>query len=84
MVGESMTSAIINPRFRITIPKQLRQKTGLKIGDKIAFLNKGEEIIMIKVPQKPLTSMAQSLSTEKNVRHLLKTLKEEDKKSEEQ
>ena len=77
-----MTYAVINPRFRITIPKQLRKKTGLKIGDKIAFLNKGEEIIMIKVPQKPLTSMAGNLSTEKNVKHILKTMKEEDKKSE--
>lgn len=77
-----MTYAVINPRFRITIPKKLRKKTGLKIGDKIAFLNKGEEIIMIKVPQKPLTSMAGSLTTEKNVKHILKTMKEEDKKSE--
>lgn len=77
-----MTYAVINPRFRITIPKKLRQKTGLKIGDKIAFLNKGEEIIMIKVPEKPLTTMAGSLSTEKNVRSLLKTMKQEDKKSE--
>jgi len=77
-----MTYAVINPRFRITIPKKLRQKTGLKIGDKIAFLNKGEEIIMIKVPEKPLTSMAGSLPTEKNVRILLKTMKQEDKKSE--
>lgn len=77
-----MTYAVINPRFRITIPKKLRQKTGLKIGDKIAFLNKGEEIIMIKVPEKPLTSMAGSLSTEKNVRSILKTMKQEDKKSE--
>lgn len=77
-----MTYAVINPRFRITIPKKLRQKTGLKIGDKIAFLNKGEEIIMIKVPEKPLTSMAGSLSAEKNVRSLLKTMKQEDKKSE--
>lgn len=77
-----MTYAVINPRFRITIPKKLRQKTGLKIGDKIAFLNKGEEIIMIKVPEKPLTSMAGSLTTEKNVRSTLKTMKQEDKKSE--
>jgi len=74
--------AVINPRFRITIPKKLRQKTGLKIGDKIAFLNKGEEIIMVKVPSQPLDTMAGSLHTEKNVRKLLKTMKEEDKKSE--
>ena len=77
-----MTYAVINPRFRITIPKKLRQKTGLKIGDKIAFLNKGEEIILIKVPEKPLTTMAGSLTTEKNVRSLLKTMKKKKKKSE--
>jgi len=80
--GDTITNAVINPRFRITIPKQVRKKSGLKVGDTITFLQKGEEIILIKTPEKPLSSMAGSIKTKKNIRKMLQQLKEEDLKTE--
>jgi len=41
-----MTS--ITPRYRITLPKEIREKTELHIGDEISFLRRGDEIIIVK------------------------------------
>ena len=73
-----MAVVSILPRFRITIPKDVRVESGLKVGDKISFLRRGEEIIIVKVPEKPLVKMAGSLKTKKNVRKLLAEMKKED------
>ena len=48
------------------------------IGDKISFLRKGDEIIIFKVPEKPLLKMAGSLKTKKNIRKILRELKQEE------
>ena len=73
-----MTVVSISPRYRITIPKEIRDETNLKVGDKISFLRKGDEIIIFKVPDKPLLRMAGSLKTKKNIRKILKELKQEE------
>ena len=73
-----MTVVSISPRYRITIPKEIRDETNLKVGDKISFLRKGDEIIIFKVPEKPLLKMAGSLKTKKNIRKILKELKQEE------
>ena len=73
-----MTVVSISPRYRITIPKDIRDETNLKIGDKISFLRKGDEIIIFKVPEKPLLKMAGSLKTKKNIRKILRELKQEE------
>jgi AbrB family looped-hinge helix DNA binding protein len=72
----------ISPRYRITIPKEIRDETNLKVGDKISFLRKGDEIIIFKVPEKPLLKMAGSLKTKKNIRKILKELKQEEMEAE--
>ena len=77
-----MTVVSISPRYRITIPKEIRDETNLKVGDKISFLRKGDEIIIFKVPEKPLLRMAGSLKTKKNIRKILKELKQEEKEAE--
>ena len=77
-----MTAVSISPRFRITIPKDVRKDNDLKVGDRLAFLRKGDEIVIVKVPEKPLTKMGGSLTTKKNVRKILQELKEEDLRSE--
>ena len=73
-----MTAVSISPRFRITIPKDIREGTDLKIGDRISFLRKGDEIVIFKVPEKPLLEMAGMLKTKKNIRKILQDLKRED------
>ena len=73
-----MSVVSISPRYRITIPKEIRDEANLKIGDKISFLRKGDEIIIFKVPEKPLLKMAGSLKTKKNIRKILKELKQEE------
>ena len=73
-----MTVVSISPRYRITIPKEIRDETNLKVGDKISFLRKGDEIIIFKVPEKPLLKMAGSLKTKKNIRKILQELKQEE------
>ena len=73
-----MAVVSISPRYRITIPKEIRDETNLKVGDKISFLRKGDEIIIIKVPEKPLLKMAGSLKTKKNIRKILQELKQEE------
>ena len=77
-VCDRMSAVSILPRFRITIPKDIRQESGLKVGDKLAFLRKGDEIVIFKVPKKPLKEMAGSMKTKKNIRKILKDLKQED------
>ncbi|MFW9874162.1 MAG: AbrB/MazE/SpoVT family DNA-binding domain-containing protein [Candidatus Thorarchaeota archaeon] len=73
-----MTVVSISPRYRITIPKEIRDETNLKVGDKISFLRKGDEIIIFKVPEKPLLKMGGSLKTKKNIRKILRELKQEE------
>lgn len=73
-----MSLVSISPRFRITIPKEIREETNLKVGDKISFLRKGDEIVIFKVPDKPLIKMAGSMKTKKDVRKILQKLKQEE------
>jgi len=73
-----MSLVSISPRFRITIPKEIREETNLKVGDKISFLKKGDEIVIFKVPDKPLIKMAGSMKAKKDIRKILKELKQEE------
>jgi AbrB family looped-hinge helix DNA binding protein len=73
-----MAVVSISPRYRITIPRSVREEIGLKAGDKIAFLRKGEELVIVKVPSKPLQAMAGKLQTKRDVRSTIKKLKKED------
>ncbi len=73
-----MTVVCVSPRFRITIPKEIRKTTDLKVGDNISFLKKGDEIVMFKVPSNPLQKMRGSIKTNKNVRKILEDLRNEE------
>lgn len=77
-----MTVVSISPRFRITIPKEIREESDLKIGDKISFLRKGGGIVIFKVPDKPLLKMAGSLKTKKDIKKILAELKQEESEAE--
>ncbi len=76
--GDNMSSSNVDPRYRITIPKEIREGADFKVGDKIAFLRRGEQILLFKVPQEPLTSMRGSLKFEGDPREFLRKMREED------
>lgn len=78
-----MSTAYVSAKFRITIPRKIREMQDIKVGDRVSFLKKGDEIAIIKVPDNPLTEMRGSLSTEKNIREELKRIREENRDSEE-
>ena len=78
-----MTCSNIDPRFRITIPREIREGSDLEVGDTIAFLRKGKEIVMIKVPRDPISKMAGSLPISSDVREILRDIKGEDLSDEE-
>jgi len=59
-----VTISVVDPRYRITIPKDIREGSDINIGDRITFLKKGEEIILFKVPKDPLLAMKGSLRIE--------------------
>ena len=73
-----MPSTSISPRYRITLPKDIREDLDLQIGDEISFLRKGDEIIIVKVPKDPLKKMAGIVHTDEDVKGILKKLKEEE------
>lgn len=77
-----MAVVSILPRYRITIPKEVREENGLKVGDRLAFLRKGNELVIVKVPKKPLQEMGGDLKTKKDVRKTLRQLKKEEEKGE--
>ena len=73
-----MTSTIVDPRFRITLPKDIREGSDIKVGDRITFLKKGEQILIFKVPKDPLVAMKGSLKLERDPREFWRELKEGD------
>ena len=58
-------------------------RTGVKearkrLSEYLNMVQKGDEIIIFKVPEKPLLKMAGSLKTKKNIRKILRELKQEE------
>ena len=80
---KQMATASISPRYRITIPREVRKNSGLKAGDRISFLKKGDELVIVKVPKKPLELMEGTLKTKRNVRKTLRDLKKQEAAAEE-
>ncbi|MGA1820098.1 MAG: AbrB/MazE/SpoVT family DNA-binding domain-containing protein [Thermoplasmatota archaeon] len=78
-----MTISVVDPRFRITLPKDIREDLDINAGDRITFLKKGEGILLFKVPKDPLSAMKGSLRIEGDPRKFWRKLKEEDIRDEE-
>jgi AbrB family looped-hinge helix DNA binding protein len=45
-----MNSVTLSSKFQISIPKQVRDKTGWKAGQKFAFIPKGKSFELVAVP----------------------------------
>ena len=81
--GDEMSSTIVDPRYRVTLPKDIREESDIKAGDRIAFLKNGEQILMFKVPEDPLLEMKGFLRMEGDPREFMRKLKQEDLRDEE-
>jgi AbrB family looped-hinge helix DNA binding protein len=76
--GDQMSSTIVDPRYRITLPRDIREESDINPGDRLTFLRKGEQILIFKIPENPLLAMKGSLHMDKDPREFLRKLKEED------
>jgi AbrB family looped-hinge helix DNA binding protein len=50
-----MALAVISPKFQIVIPKEIRERMGLKPGQTVSLIDRGEIITM--VPKRPLSEL---------------------------
>jgi AbrB family looped-hinge helix DNA binding protein len=50
-----MALAVISPKFQIVIPKEIRERMGLKPGQTVSLIARGEIITM--VPKRPLSEL---------------------------
>lgn len=50
-----MALAVISPKFQIVIPKEIRERMGLKPGQTVSLIDRGETITM--VPKRPLSEL---------------------------
>lgn len=50
-----MALVVISPKFQIVIPKEIRERMGLKPGQTVSLIDRGETITM--VPKRPLSEL---------------------------
>jgi len=50
-----MPIAVISPKFQIVIPKEIRERLGLKPGQRVALIEREGHVTM--VPQRPLSEL---------------------------
>jgi len=44
---------VVTRNYQVTIPKKIREKYGIKVGDDVDFMDKGSEIVILtKRPRK--------------------------------
>ena len=59
-----MASAVISPKFQIVIPKEIRDRAGLAVGQRVQFITRGTLITL--VPERPIADLrgvAKGMST---------------------
>jgi AbrB family looped-hinge helix DNA binding protein len=60
-----MASAVISPKFQIVIPKEIRDRAGLAVGQRVQFITRGALITL--VPERPIADLrgvAKGMSTD--------------------
>ena len=55
----------LSSKFQVSIPKDLRERIGLRPGQKVAFIAKGRRVLMVPVPKREeLAGMARGANIE--------------------
>ena len=52
-----MTVSTVSTQGRVLIPKEIRQKYGLKAGTKVRFVDYRGSVYLIPIPDDPITAM---------------------------
>ena len=63
--GVAMASAVISPKFQIVIPKEIRDRAGLAVGQRVQFITRGTLITL--VPERAIADLrgvARGMSTD--------------------
>jgi AbrB family looped-hinge helix DNA binding protein len=50
-----MARAVISPKFQIVIPKEIRERMGLKPGQVVSLIDRGNMVTL--VPQRPIAEL---------------------------
>ncbi|PJZ70820.1 AbrB family transcriptional regulator [Leptospira perolatii] len=59
-----MSKVIISPKFQVVIPKEIREKTGIKVGSHLEVISYGNRIELIPIePIKKLKGFLSGLDT---------------------
>ncbi|AJR16674.1 MULTISPECIES: AbrB/MazE/SpoVT family DNA-binding domain-containing protein [Leptospira] len=59
-----MNKVIISPKYQIVIPKEIREKTGLKVGGHLEIIHYGNRIELIPIePIKKLKGFLKGMDT---------------------
>ena len=75
-----MVTSIITTKGQVVIPSRIRNKYGMKKGTKVAFIEKGNAVLMQLLDRNYFESLAGQLGTESK---MLKSLMEDKKKEHE-
>ena len=75
-----MVTSIITTKGQVVIPSRIRNKYGMKKGTKVAFIEKGNTVVMQPLDRNYFESLAGALGTDGK---MLKSLMEDKKKERE-
>lgn len=50
-----MATAVISPKFQIVIPKEIRERAGLEVGQRVQVIARGSTITL--VPHQPVVNL---------------------------
>ena len=75
-----MVTSIITTKGQVVIPSRIRNKYGMKKGTKVAFIEKGNTVLMQPLDRNYFESLAGQLGTDGE---MLKSLMEDKKKERE-
>ncbi len=68
----------ITSKYQVTIPKDIREKIGLKDSDRVSFERRGKEVVITRVPT--LEEIAKEMQADLKRRGWNKTVTNEDMK----
>ena len=77
-----MAKTKLSSRGQIVIPKEIREKLDLSPGQKLEVYEEDDKIFLIPIPEDPVDSLNGMFRTERSVKQLRETGKEEDKRRE--
>jgi len=58
-------AATVSSKYQVSIPKEVRERMGLKPGQKVAFIARAEGVVMVPVPtREEIAGMARGANPE--------------------